>query len=237
MKRLVLLGAIAIAGLVACFQAREPRNLTMQRVTGNLFVITDGSGNMAVFVRADGVVLVDTLIENSGQRILELVRTVTDKPITHILNTHTHADHVGSNAFFQSSVEIVAHENTAARMAGMPEFRDPEHKQGLPDHTFNDTLTLFSGDDVVDLRYFGAAHTDGDAFIIFRHLGVIHVGDTFPGVNVVARDGGSAAEYAKTMAKAAAGVVGITTVISGHGAVGTWQAFVKTVAAMRLTTS
>ena len=78
-------------------------------------------------------------------------------------------------------------------MAGMPEFRDPEHKQGLPDHTFKDTLTLFSGDDVVDLRYFGAAHTDGDAFIVFRRLGVIHVGDTFPGVNVVARDGGSAA--------------------------------------------
>jgi cyclase len=231
--RLVVLGGIAIAGLAACFQARGPRNLTMQPVAGNLFVISDGNGNMAVFVRADGVVLVDTLVANSGRRILELVRTVTDKPFTHILNTHTHADHVGSNAFFEASVEIVAHENTAARMAGMLEFRDPAHKRGLPDRTFNDTLTLFSGDEAIDLRYFGAAHTDGDAFIVFRRLGVIHVGDTFPGVNVVARDGGSAAEYAKTMAKAAAGVVGVTTVIPGHGAVATWQAFVEAVAAMR----
>jgi glyoxylase-like metal-dependent hydrolase (beta-lactamase superfamily II) len=234
MRRIAVLGALVVAALLpARCASHAPRDLTIRRVAGNLFQITDGNGNMAVFVRADSVVLVDTLVPTSGQRILDQIRTVTDRPVTHILNTHTHADHVGSNAFFPAAVEIVAHERTAARMAGMPEFRDPADRHGLPDRTFNDRLTLFDGDDAIELRYFGAAHTDGDAFIVFRGPGVMHAGDTFPGVNVVARDGGSAAEYATTMGRAAASIDGVRTVISGHGADATWQVFIDAVAAMR----
>ena len=46
-------------------------------------------------VAANGVVLVDTKLANNGQAILDQVRSVTDKPITHIINTHTHGDHTG----------------------------------------------------------------------------------------------------------------------------------------------
>ena len=76
-------------------------------------MVTGGGGNTAVFVTANGVVLVDTKLANWGQAILDQVKTVTDKPVTHIINTHTHGDHIGSNEFFPASVEIVAHENTA----------------------------------------------------------------------------------------------------------------------------
>ena len=172
--------------------AGGPDELTLHRINDHLFVIAGDGGNTAAFVRADGVVLVDTKGENSGQRILDLVRTVTDKPITLILNTHTHNDHVGGNHFFASSVVVVAHENTAGQMQDMEEFRAVERKHGLPDITFKDKLTLFAGKDAIDLYYFGAAHTNGDAFIVFRGDGVMHAGDTFPGLNVVERNGGSA---------------------------------------------
>ena len=62
-------------------------------------------------VTANGVVLVDTKLADWGQAILDKVKTVTDKPVTHIINTHTHGDHIGSNDFFPASVEIVAHAN------------------------------------------------------------------------------------------------------------------------------
>ena len=226
MKRIVMAGTIVVVGLIVVLACSPPQAMTIEKVTDNLYVITGGdAGNTAVFVRAEGVVLVDTKVAGSGQRILDLVRTVTDRPITHILNTHTHFDHVGSNAFFAPNVEVVAHENTAGQMQAMDEFRDDANKHGLPDRTFKLSLTLFSGADAIDLHYFGAAHTNGDAFIVFRGAGVMHAGDTFPGVNVVARNGGSADEYPKTMSRAASGISGVHTVIPGHGAVTTWQAF------------
>ena len=182
MKRPVISGTIVVVGLIVLWCCSPDPELSIEKVTDNLFVIAGGdAGNTAVFVRADGVVLVDTKVPGNGQRILDLVRTVTDRRITHILNSHTHRDHVGSNSFFAQTVEVVAHENTAGQMKEMDEFSDAADKHGLPDLTFKDTLTLFSGADAIELHYFGAAHTNGDAFIVFRSAGVMHAGDTFRG--------------------------------------------------------
>ena len=152
MRRGVILGlllAVGAGGLaVAAQQAQQPQPLTIEKVKDNLFVIMGGGGNTAAFVIAKGVVLVDTKLANYGQPILDKVKSVTDKPITHIINTHTHGDHVGSNEFFPASVEIVAQENTAANMVKMPIFQDAAKKHGLADRTFKDKLTLLAGNEV-----------------------------------------------------------------------------------------
>ena len=111
---------------------------------------------------------------------LDQVRTVTDKPVTMIINTHTHGDHTGSNLFFPATVEIVTHENTTANMEKMPVFQDPANKNGMPDQTYKDCLTLLGGNDAIDLYYFGPAHTNGDTFVVFRKRRVMHAGDVFP---------------------------------------------------------
>jgi glyoxylase-like metal-dependent hydrolase (beta-lactamase superfamily II) len=163
---------------------------------------------------------------------MDVVRTVTDKPVTHIVNTHSHYDHIGSNGYFPATVEVVAHENAAGQMVHREELADASSRHGLPDRTFKDTLTLFSGEEAIDLHYFGAAHTSGDAFVVFRALRVMHAGDTFPGPNPNTRDGGSAEAYPATMSRAA-GLTGIERVIPGHGAVATWPAFVENVKKMQ----
>ena len=71
-----------------------------------------------VLVGDNGVVLVDTMLPGAGQGILEQIRSVTDKPVTMIITTHTHYDHSGSNTDFPATVEFVAHEGTQANMAG-----------------------------------------------------------------------------------------------------------------------
>ena len=229
MKRLILAGAILSAGIAATFALgqREAPVLTVTRLADNLHLITDQyDGNSLAFIRADGVVLVDTKSMSAGPLLLQELRRITPKPVTHILNTHHHYDHVGGNPTFDASVEVVAHELAARRMVPMSEFSAPERKHGLADRTFKDSLTLFQGADAIDLHYFGAAHTDGDAFIVFRGLGVMHAGDTFPGFNVVARSGGSADEYSTTMSRAAKAITGVRTVVPGHGPLKTWQDFV-----------
>jgi glyoxylase-like metal-dependent hydrolase (beta-lactamase superfamily II) len=172
-----------------------------------------------VFITAKGVVLVDTKNPNNGQGILDQVKTVTDKPITHIINTHTHGDHNGSNIFFDAGVEIVTHANTSANMQKMPAFQDAANKHGLPDRTFTDRQTLFSGRESIDLYYFGAAHTNGDAFVVFRDAAVMHTGDAFAnkGQPLIDRNnGGSGIAYPDTIAKAAAQAKNLKTIITGH---------------------
>jgi len=197
-----------------------------EKIAENLYMIPGQGGNTAAFITSAGVVLVDTKLANNGQAILDQVKTVTSKPITHIINTHTHGDHTGSNDFFPAAVEIVTQENTAANMKKMPVFQEEAKKHGLPDRTFKDKMTLLRGNDAIDLYYFGAAHTNGDAFVVFRNLRVMHAGDAFANKGqplIDANNGGSGIAYPQTLAKAVAGIKNVDTVIPGHSTVMKWQ--------------
>ena len=237
MRRLQVLAVIAGVGLaaMAVAQAQQPApagpNVAqIEKVKDNLFMITGGGGNTAAYITANGVVLVDTKLANWGQAILDKVRTVSDKPITHIINTHTHGDHVGSNEFFAPSVEIVAQANTSANMAKMKNFATPETKHGMPDQTFTDKMTVLSGKEAIDLYYFGPGHTNGDAFVVFRELRTMHAGDIFASKGTPLLDvnnGGSGVNIGDTLAKAAAGIKNVDTVIPGHAAVMTWADFIE----------
>jgi cyclase len=237
MRRAVLLGILILAGAltIAAQQAAPPAQgaaagqndtLTTEKLRDNLFVIKGGGGNTAAFITSKGVVLVDTKNPNWGQRIMDQVRTVTDKPVTMIINTHTHGDHNGSNEFFPASVEIVAQENTKANMEKMDAFKG-EKAQFLPDKTYNDKLTLNSDADRIDLYYFGAGHTNGDSIVVFPTLRVAHAGDLFarkatPLIDV--NNGGSGVAYPETVKKAADGIKGVDQVITGHDVVMPWSA-------------
>lgn len=228
MKRAIILSSVLCAGVLivgfAPAQAQPPApagpNVAeIEKIREGLYLIKGGGGNTAAFVTGEGVVLVDTKLANWGQAILDKVKTVTDKPVTHIINTHTHGDHVGSNEFFPATVEIVAQENTDANMKKKPVFADPAKKHGLADKTFKDRMSLLSGKDAIDLFYFGRGHTNGDAIVYFRSAKVAHVGDLFPRKGTPLLDmnnGGSGVEIGETLAKAAMQVKDAEAVITGH---------------------
>src|SRR5688572_10876884 len=151
-------------------------------------------GNTAVFVTDAGVTLVDTKLPGFGPTLLERVKSVTDKPVIRIINTHAHGDHSGGNAFFGPPVEIIVQEGARANMNKERETR-----------TYQDRLSVGSGRDQVDLYYFGRGHTNGDTFVVFPALRTMHAGDMFawkavPFVDPVA--GGSILEQPQSLAKA-----------------------------------
>jgi len=202
--------------------------LTTDKLKDNLYVIRGGGGNTAVFITAEGVTLVDTKIYGWAPYLITRIKEITDKPVTRIINTHTHYDHTEGNPDFPATVEVVTHENTAKMMPAMKPpygvtltdrnvFKD-SNGRGLPKRTFKDDMSLGRGADRIELHYFGRAHTSGDAFVIFPALRVMHTGDTFPNKGMPIMDmnnGGSGLAYADTLAKAAR-VKDIDTVITGH---------------------
>ena len=243
MRRTIVLGVIVVAGVITSAmltlqaqggaapagQGRQagaggggrggPPVQAIEKVKDNLYLIQGQGGNTAVYVAQSGVVIVDTKNPNNGQAILDQIKTVTDKPVTHIINTHTHGDHNGSNVFFPASVEIVVQENTKGYMEKMPAFQEAANKNGLPDRTFKDKMSVLKGKDQIDLYYFGAAHTGGDAFVVFKNLRVMHAGDAFAnkGFPLIDRNnGGSGVAYPDTIQKAAKGIKNVDVVINGH---------------------
>lgn len=230
MTRARLLAAIVLVGLavagVAAQRPRIPPTGTIKHVRDNLYVIPGAGGNTTVFVTRDGVVLVDTKLANNGEAIMKQVRTVSDKPVTMVINTHSHPDHIGSNDYFPASVEKVTQENTKKWMAANP--RVASNPTVMPTTTFTDTMTLGNGKDRIDLYYFGAGHTNGDAFVVFPAVRAMGAGDIFawkmaPLIDPMA--GGSVVALPDTLEKALKGIRNVDTVIEGHGDVNTWSGF------------
>jgi glyoxylase-like metal-dependent hydrolase (beta-lactamase superfamily II) len=184
-----------------------------------------GGGNTAVFVRTDGITVVDTKNPGWGQPILDKIKELSSKPITTIINTHTHGDHTGNDDKFGTNVEVVAQENTKANMAKMDAFKG-DKAVFLPKRTFKDTLTVGSGKEQIDLYYFGAGHTNGDAMIYFPALRVLQTGDLFARKDAPRIDranGGSGVAYPQTLSKAVATVKNVDVVVPGHSPLMKWS--------------
>ena len=263
MKRAFVLVGIIAAGAVAMVAAQQPPapapagrggggggqgrggapapiQLQLERVRPGIYQIPIFNQSVApgatttVFVTENhGVVIVDTKNPGSGQAIIELVKKVTDKPITTIINTHTHNDHAGGNLAFDEKVEVITQENTAGYMKKLDQFKDgkPENMKGLPDKTFKDKMTLFEGPDVIDLYFFGPAHTGGDTFVVFRNQKVMAAGDVDPatGTPIIDPDnGGSGLLWGQTIAKAAAGIKNVDVITRGHTSqTDNWAQFIE----------
>ena len=236
MRRAIVFGAILAMGglsMTAAAWRQQPAGPTVievDKVKDNLFVLKGGGGNTAVFVTTNGVVVVDTKNPGWGQPVLDKIKELTPKPVTTLINTHTHGDHVSGNIAFPATVDFVVQENTKTHMETMPVFIDNAGR-GLPKRTFKDRLTIGSGADQVDLYHFGPGHTDGDAWVVFTALRTAHLGDLFPTKAmplVDANNGGSTLHYSDTLAKGYAGIRNVDTVINGHHATTMVWADVKT---------
>ena len=222
MRRGIILGALIVLGgmSVIAVALQGPNVAEIQKVRDNLYMITGGGGNTAAFVTDAGVVVVDTKLAGWGQPILDKIKTVSNKPVVMIINTHSHPDHVGSNEAFPATADIVSQEVTKSNMVKLDAFKGDKAKF-LPKKTFKDKMTLNKGKDEIDLFYFGRGHTGGDAWVLFPAIRVLHAGDMFAGKNAPLVDtmsGGSAVDYGKTLMNAYNGIKGYDTIITGHSA-------------------
>jgi glyoxylase-like metal-dependent hydrolase (beta-lactamase superfamily II) len=227
-----VLSAFALAGLWLAWSQTQPApaQLELQKVTDSLYVIIGSGGNVAFMPTSDGVVVVDDKFAQDAPQILAKVKSVTDKPIRYVLNTHQHGDHTGGNeAMLAANAEIIIHKNARANMV---EAKQP----GLPRITFSQDSQVFLGGKEVQAHHLGRGHTNGDAVILFPSERVLHMGDLF--VNGApycdTANGGSIKEWDQTVRKALQ--YDFDKVIPGHGSVSTradLQKWVETVAAVR----
>ena len=149
MRRSIVLGMLLTLGGLAAVYAQPPaadaqKVVDVEKVNDKLYVLrgNGGGGNVAVFLTANGVVVVDAKNPGWGTPILNKIKELTPKPVTTLINTHTHGDHVSGNVEFPATIDFVAQENTKVNMEKMPIFKE-HNGVGLPKEGAKDLFMLF----------------------------------------------------------------------------------------------
>ena len=213
-KQLLVVGAAVLVGALSAHVDGSAQGAALQTapregglytmpVQGNVHVIIGAGSNVLVQVGTLGAILVDTGAAQNADAVLAALRQLTNRPVRHIINTHSHADHVGGNERIGASgapisgrgvavvgagtgarAEIIAHEETLNRMSAPAGSQAPTPVAAWPTSTFSGKhKEFFYNGEGVQIVHFPSAHTDGDSIAFFRRSDVIATGDVYSTVS------------------------------------------------------
>lgn len=211
--------------------APKPDPHRIEKVADNVYCIFGEGGNIGLIVTGKNAILIDDQFERLVPGLLKAVKSVTDKPIKYLINTHHHGDHVGGNIALEKQVQvIVAHTNVRQRMEVSQAKLEAAKRGGLPEITFGDadpkvrSVLAINLDGVeIHLAHFGPGHTDGDVIIGIPGVHVMHMGDIFFNGSTPFIDqtgGGSLAGMIANLDAVLSFLPEDSKVIPGHGPVG-----------------
>ena len=201
---LVVIAAILLIGTIAGSPTEPPTKTTyasipdsafgpaipekgyhVEEIGNGLYWVTEGTYHMMFLTTGEGVIVVDAP-PSIGENILKAIAETTNEPITHVIYSHSHADHIAAASMYPENAVYIAHEETALRLA-----QDRPFEFGLfvggsdvpaPTITFSDTYTLTVGTQTLELEYKGPAHRPGNIFIYAPEQKVLMFIDViFPG--------------------------------------------------------
>jgi len=200
---------VFFAGLVGTVPASAQQQpdwdkvqVKLQKLSGNLYMIQfvsanggNAGANASVLVGDDGVVLIDAGFGPVAPKLEAAIKTISDKPVKYLVNTHWHGDHTGGDAYFGKSAIIIAQDNARKRMETgddpsrlnrvnlLREIFPPSPAAALPVITFNDELTLHVDGEEIRALHFPRGHTDADCVIFFTQAKVAQTGTDFVNMN------------------------------------------------------
>jgi glyoxylase-like metal-dependent hydrolase (beta-lactamase superfamily II) len=168
--------AAASSGAPTGMAIRNTKGYAIEDMGGGLFWVTDGGYNTMFAVSSEGVIACDAP-PSLGPNYLKAIAEVTDKPVTHLVYSHEHIDHIAAAALFPSSVKIVANRRTANLLATRHDPRRP-----MPHIVFDDRYSLSVGDQTFQLSYRGINHSIDNTFIYAPRQRVLMLIDViYPG--------------------------------------------------------
>ena len=148
----------------------------VEEISEGLYWVTEGAYQGMFLVTGEGVIVVDAP-PSIGQNYLKAIEEVTDEPITHVIYSHAHNDHIGAASIFPEDATIIAHKLTAEKL----EIRNDPNRP-VPTVSFEEKYTLEVGNQILELEYHGPMHAPGNIFIYAPQQKVLMLVDVvFPG--------------------------------------------------------
>jgi len=154
----------------------DPWKISM--LTDNIGIFTERGGTIAFHFSKEGIIVVDAQFPDTAQHLIDELKKRNDQPFHLLINTHHHGDHTAGNIAFKDLVtRVLAHENSLINQKRVAVANKTEEKQLYPNQTFGKVWEENAGKEKIGLYYYGAAHTNGDAIIHFKHANIAHMGD------------------------------------------------------------
>jgi glyoxylase-like metal-dependent hydrolase (beta-lactamase superfamily II) len=220
---------LLLATTASAAETTAPATIEAQALRGGLHVLKGAGANVVAWTGSDGLLVVDTGNVASAPQLFEALAKVSPGPVRLVVNTHWHPDHVGGNAALRrAGAEIIAHDDTRARMTSRQLMSPYEvevpaaPRDALPIVTFDDTLSLHLNGTRVLLVHVPAAHSDGDLVVWWESANVVHLGDAYyageyPAIDVA--NGGSLAGTVAAIETTLSRTDARTVIVPGHGPV------------------
>jgi glyoxylase-like metal-dependent hydrolase (beta-lactamase superfamily II) len=156
-------------------QAAQPVFTPIRR---NVGYFTMRGGTIGYLVNTGGVVVIDSQFPAEATSCLNgLNERSGNRPVDFLINTHHHGDHTGGNISFRGAAKKVVAHVKADEHTRQPPGGQPPADQLFADTTFTETWSADVGDERVVAKFYGRAHTSGDAAITFERANVVHMGD------------------------------------------------------------
>ena len=222
------LALVLCATSVLSEKAGNEPDFAVIEVSEGIYMLLSGGGNVGLSIGEDGVVMIDDSMPPFLDKLTRTIKSISDKPIDFLINTHLHRDHTENNeSFSQRGIRIVAHENLRTSMLtkGLKLYdkEGPMPKAALPVITFSHAISFHLNGEHARVFHVKNAHTDGDAIIHFQNSNVVHAGDTFfnglfPYIDLA--NGGNIEGYIAAQQKIIDLSDDQTKIIPGHGPLG-----------------
>ncbi len=162
--------------LANVFSGQAPYSMTPLR--NNIGYFTERGGTIGWMVSKNGIVVIDTQFPDQSAHLITEIKKQSDRKVDLLINTHHHGDHSAGNIAFKGIADmILSHKNSKKNQMRVAKERGQEANQLYPDTTFDKKWSKKIDDEHITLKYFGPAHTDGDAIIHFENSNVAHMGD------------------------------------------------------------
>jgi cyclase len=179
-QQMALTGGLAIAPwqrILANLISQDPP-YNMELLRRNVGAFTERGGTIGYLLSNDAIVVVDSQFPEQAKNLIDEINKRSDRPIDLLVNTHHHGDHTAGNIAFKGLIgNSVAHENSKKNQVNMARERNTEAQQLYPESVYRDRWTQRIGNEIITLRYFGPAHTDGDSVVHFENANIAHLGD------------------------------------------------------------
>jgi len=154
-------------------KAEEPEFLSITKVTDNVYNL---HLNVGVVVGKEYVVLIESgygEYQDSNNKILAAVKSITDKPIKYVINMHSHGDHSGGNNFFaERGATIITQKNSI--YSGEFESKYPKNNS----IRFEKSFELNLGNEVIEIEHM-ISHTFDDGIVYLKNSNVLFVGENY----------------------------------------------------------
>jgi glyoxylase-like metal-dependent hydrolase (beta-lactamase superfamily II) len=170
--------AIPATALPSWLHFLKPGAGDMFPMRRNVGYFTERGGTIGWLNHPNGIVVIDSQWKEQAEHLIELIMKGTMKPIDYLINTHHHGDHTSGNIAFKGIARnVLAHENSKINQMNSAKANNNEADQLYPDMTFRDRWQQAVADEMIDIQYWGAGHTNGDSIIHFQQANIVHTGD------------------------------------------------------------